>query len=172
MFVEIGQLMPANQRSNATRYSRKLILQILQEVYDSGSQQEVKEKYGLTGSTLTYWLNKYGGEKYEQIKRSKVSPAKKLQVIRAIRENRMTREEAAIFCKVSKITIREWLKDAPKEETDVDSFDQKGMPFTSETKQDKELADAQLKIRALETLIDIAEEKFKISIRKKPGAKQ
>jgi predicted RNA-binding protein len=36
----------------------------------------------------------------------------------------------------------------------------------------KALDEAQLKIKALNTLIDIAEDQFKIPIRKKPGAKQ
>ncbi len=34
------------------------------------------------------------------------------------------------------------------------------------------LQEAQLKIAALNTLIDVAEEQLKINIRKKPGAKQ
>jgi hypothetical protein len=37
---------------------------------------------------------------------------------------------------------------------------------------EQQLAEAQLKIRALETMIDIAEEQLKIDIRKKSGAKQ
>ena len=37
---------------------------------------------------------------------------------------------------------------------------------------EKQLEDARLKNIALDLLIDIAEEKLKISIRKKPGAKQ
>jgi len=37
---------------------------------------------------------------------------------------------------------------------------------------EKALEEAQLKIHALNTLIDVAEEQFKIAIRKKPGAKQ
>ena len=36
----------------------------------------------------------------------------------------------------------------------------------------KALEEAELKIKALNTLIDVAEEQFKIAIRKKPGAKQ
>jgi len=36
----------------------------------------------------------------------------------------------------------------------------------------KELMSAKLKIAALETMIDLAEEQFKINIRKKYGAKQ
>jgi transposase len=36
----------------------------------------------------------------------------------------------------------------------------------------QQLADANLKIAALNTLIDVAEEQLKINIRKKPGAKQ
>jgi hypothetical protein len=35
-----------------------------------------------------------------------------------------------------------------------------------------DLADAKLRVTALETVIDSAEEQFKISIRKKSGAKQ
>jgi transposase len=36
----------------------------------------------------------------------------------------------------------------------------------------KALEEAQMKIRALNTLIDVAEDQFKIAIRKKPGARQ
>jgi hypothetical protein len=36
----------------------------------------------------------------------------------------------------------------------------------------KALEEAELKIKALNTLIDVAEDQFKITIRKKPGAKQ
>jgi hypothetical protein len=36
----------------------------------------------------------------------------------------------------------------------------------------KKLQEAELKVKALNTMIDVAEEQFKISIRKKPGAKQ
>ena len=36
----------------------------------------------------------------------------------------------------------------------------------------QKLQEAELKVKALNTLIDIAEEQFKISIRKKPGARQ
>ena len=46
------------------------------------------------------------------------------------------------------------------------------MPNVITVDPQKELAEAKLKIAALETMIDIAEEQFKISIRKKPGAKQ
>ncbi len=46
------------------------------------------------------------------------------------------------------------------------------MPPVMTVNPEKELADAKLTIAALETMIDIAEEQFKISIRKKLGAKQ
>jgi hypothetical protein len=36
----------------------------------------------------------------------------------------------------------------------------------------KALQEAQMKIRALDTLIDVAEDQFKIAIRKKAGARQ
>ena len=172
MFVEIGQLMPSNKRTCGTRYSKKLRLQIVNEVENGTMQREIVEKYGITSGTLVRWMDLYGSEQYHQLKLTKVPKLKKSQVIRALKENRMTREEAAIFCKVRKRTISNWINEIVKKESDVNSFEKKAMPPTFQSSQEKELAAAQLKIKALETLIDIAEEKFKIPIRKKPGAKQ
>ena len=44
--------------------------------------------------------------------------------------------------------------------------------FTDEYFMKKALQEAELKIKALNTLIDVAEDQLKIDIRKKSGAKQ
>jgi transposase len=52
---------------------------------------------------------------------------------------------------------------------------QKKQPDLPDTETDalkKALEDARMKISALNTLIDVAEDQFKISIRKKAGARQ
>jgi TolA-binding protein len=49
-------------------------------------------------------------------------------------------------------------------------------PLSTDSRQvhqlQQQLAEAQLKIAALNTLIDVAEQQLKINIRKKPGARQ
>ena len=57
-----------------------------------------------------------------------------------------------------------------KEQSSEHSPDLKPTDETEVLRQ--KLADAELKIAALNTLIDVAEEQLKINIRKKPGAKQ
>ena len=57
------------------------------------------------------------------------------------------------------------------------SMDKEADPQPKEEDEEKKalqqaLEEAQLKIKALNTLIDVAEDQFKIPIRKKPGAKR
>jgi hypothetical protein len=52
------------------------------------------------------------------------------------------------------------------------STEQPGLPDPEKEALKKALAEAQLKISALNTLIDVAEDQFKIRIRKKAGARQ
>ena len=151
-------------------YSKDFIREVLKEYERGLSQKELIAKFKIGDSTLTEWLNRYGGATYAALKRSRVPASKKNQIIRAIKQNRMTQQEAAVCCKVQLKTIKTWLKEAARNE--INSFEKNEMPPAPQSSQERELAAAQLKIRALETMIDIAEEKFKIAIRKKPGAKQ
>jgi uncharacterized FlaG/YvyC family protein len=82
-------------------------------------------------------------------------------------------------------TITKWLRDSKRENEELvfsnkthmanKEDDQQPDPDPSKKTLEqvlKELEQEKLKVKALNTLIDIAEENFKISIRKKPGAKQ
>jgi hypothetical protein len=81
-------------------------------------------------------------------------------------------------------TIEGWIREIEQENTDLVVSNESWMKKTKSNKKDttqnnpdvkalqKALEDAQLKIAALNTLIDVAEEQLKINIRKKPGAKQ
>jgi hypothetical protein len=88
----------------------------------------------------------------------------------------MTKDEASLIYKVEKKTIGAWLRKAAQEDTDLTGPKQQDMTLkqTNDPDQDiqRQLMEAKLKIKALETMIDIAEGQFKIAIRKKPGAKQ
>ena len=77
-------------------------------------------------------------------------------------------------------TVGAWLREAQQENTDLGPCN--FIPPMAKQTQDKEsdevkalkkaLAEAELKVKALDTLIDIAEEQLKINIRKKSGARQ
>jgi hypothetical protein len=81
-------------------------------------------------------------------------------------------------------TIDRWIKELEQENTDLVASNEVWMKKNKSNKKDttqnsqdvkalqKALEDAQLKILALNTLIDVAEEQLQINIRKKPGAKQ
>jgi septation ring formation regulator EzrA len=79
-------------------------------------------------------------------------------------------------------TIRRWQKELKQENTELAASNPASMDKKpADTKPaapaevkalQKALQDAELKIAALNTLIDVAEEQLKINIRKKPGAKQ
>jgi transposase len=56
------------------------------------------------------------------------------------------------------------MKDKPEGQSDLPDPEKEALK--------KALEDAQLKISALNTLIDVAEDQFKIKIRKKAGARQ
>jgi transposase-like protein len=84
----------------------------------------------------------------------------------------------------SAVTIQRWIKELEQENTDLVASNEVWMKKIKSTKKDATqsntdikalqaaLEDAQLKVAALNTLIDVAEEQLKINIRKKPGAKQ
>jgi hypothetical protein len=81
-------------------------------------------------------------------------------------------------------TIKRWIKEIEQENTEIvvqtDELmakDKSAKGASTDQQADvkalqKALQEAQLKIAALNTLIDVAEEQLKINIRKKPGAKQ
>ena len=105
---------------------------------------------------------------------------KRQSVLRAI-ESGMRPKEAQIAFGISDVaTVRSWIREAKQENADL-SLCNATAPMAKQP-QDKEsdevkalkkaLAEAELKAKALDTLIDIAEEQLKVDIRKKSGARQ
>jgi hypothetical protein len=94
------------------------------------------------------------------------------------------REAMVTYGVKTSITIERWIKQLEQENTDLvvskEAWMKKNKSHKKSTTQSnpdvktlqKALEDAQFKIIALNTLIDVAEEQLNINIRKKPGAKQ
>lgn len=168
------------QKRVGGRFDKRLIMQVVIEVEEGLPRDEANTKYSLGKSTLDSWLLKYGSANYHKNKRKSYSSSLKRQVISAIKNNQMTYTEAMSPFKIDNLgTIRSWVIRSKKENDDICDLDNDKMgkkldnnpePTLEELKAALKLAE--LKIEALNTLIDIADDQFKINIRKKSGAKQ
>ncbi len=167
--------------SKQDRYDKRLILKIVKEIEEGLPRKEANRLYGLGKSTLNSWMKRYGSTEYHQnIKRRVYNNLQKRTIVTAIEQGRMSIKEAQIAydIKTGK-TIRDWMSQYKAEKVEVcienkfQMVQKKPTSKSSETAAlEKALQEAELKIKALNTLIDVAEDQLKIDIRKKSGAKQ
>lgn len=144
---------------------------------DAGlSCKEVRSKYQISDGTLNKWRARFSLS-HQPIKLKSYSSSQKRSVLRAIEQGMSVSQAAIAFGIVSAASIREWIKKAKAENAELVIIDMKKAPQNDPDDQDlhalkQQLAEAELKIKALETMIDVAEEHLKIDIRKKSGARQ
>ncbi len=161
-------------------YDKVLIKKVVKLVENGHNRQHLIKQYGMAESTLSDWMRHYGSVEYQKNKPRVYSKLQKRTICRAILNGQMTIKEA---CKSSNVKdvrlIRKWLKDLKAEKIDLYSenkdhqMQKRKQPKQTETEAlKKAMEEAELKIYALNTMIDIAEEELKIKIRKKSGAKQ
>lgn len=164
-----------------SRYDKRLILKIVKEVENGLPRKEAIRIYGLGKNTLGNWMRDYGSSEYhENIKRRSYTKLEKRTIITAIEQGRLSIKEAKIAynIKTEKI-IRGWLLQYKSEKVEICIENTSPMAREKSSLKDlekealqKALQEAELKIKALNTLIDVAEDQLKIDIRKKSGAKQ
>lgn len=157
-------------RRKFQHYSKEFIAEVLAELESGVSRRVACEKRGLDGSLLCGWVSRYGSEALRNMGKPSFTEQQRRGIVRKILGGEMTIQEAMLAHTVAKNTLRNWIRQSKAEETDIDSK-QSAMPASNDSLA-QDLQNARLKILALETLIDVAEEELKIKIRKKPGAKQ
>lgn len=165
---------------NRPHFNKQLIRQIVDSVERGATRKEVINRYGMTKSTLSDWMREYGSPVYHASQRP-LSISDRRSMVRGIEEGKMTIEEAKLaFGIPSTRIVKKYLRDTEKEKAELqrlstlmDKNEARSEAISSEDTEalKKALQEAELKIKALNTLIDVAEDQFKISIRKKPGAK-
>jgi transposase-like protein len=161
--------------------SKQTILEIVRSVERGASRKEVTKRYGVSKSSVSEWMREYGSASYKaRIRPLNVSDRRSL--VRSVEEGRMTLLEAkTAYNLISTDTVRRYMREAEKEKAELHRIatcmDKNEVRSEAISTEDLEalkraLEEAELKIKALNTLIDVAEDQFKIAIRKKPGAKQ
>jgi transposase-like protein len=176
---------PVGRFVHGGHYDKKFIAKIVDEVLKGKPKRLVQIKYGLKRTTLIGWLKDTDLSVTASQIGPRVSMDLKRSVVRSVVNRRLSMREAQLKYGIkSAATIQRWIKELEQENTDLVAPNEVWMKKIKSTKKDatqsntdikalqEALEDAQLKVAALNTLIDVAEEQLKINIRKKPGAKQ
>jgi transposase len=167
--------------SNSTRYDKRLIKRIVKEVEEGMPRKEANRIYGLGKKALDRWMNRYGSENYHQnLKRRIYTKLQKRSAVAAIEQGLMSIKEAQIAYNIGSVQIiKDWLllykdeKLAILQEHEIPMAAKKQLKKTTGKEAlKKALNEAELKIKALNTLIDVAGESLNTDLRKKFGAKQ
>jgi len=170
------------RENNRKHYDKRLILEIVKQVEDGMPRQLAREKYDLGKSSLSTWLKAYGSKTYHAHKRKTYTNLEKSTIVAAVEQGRMSIKQAQIaYCVRSEKSIRDWVNKSILEKGKFSVSIKADMSKRKKTTEEinpveadlqKALQEAQLKIIALNTLIDVAEEQLKIDIRKKSGARR
>ncbi|NWJ50594.1 MAG: hypothetical protein HXX14_16740 [Bacteroidetes bacterium] len=141
------------------------------------SIKEVMQKYEvLDASTVLNWLKRYSSEYRENYMRVLLSVSDRRQIAYKVESGVMSIEEATTRYRVQQRTIKSWIKlytCIPKLVDTMAKNEQSQSGSSEQTKAlQKQIEQLKLKVEALETMIDIAEDQLKIDIRKKSGTKQ
>lgn len=169
-----------NQRKKRLVLSVFEIKKIVKEIEAGFSQKAAIAKYGISHAAVSSWMNKFGSTEYKAQRKRSYSITQKRSAVRAF-ESGMTSLQAANAWGVRDSSlIRQWKAIFDRENADISLTNPPIMDQNPPAQSDSEevralkkaLADSQMQLKALNTLIDVAEEMLKVDIRKKPGAKQ
>ena len=179
--VQKDQEFNAQTRQKQGRYDKRLILKIVSDIESGHPRKELQDQYGLGKRSIDRWMKDYGSIHYkDNIKRKSYSKLQKRTIVSAIEQGRMSIQEVqdAYGIKNSNL-IRDWILQFKNENDQLCELNGQVMSKnltknigSNELALEKALEEAELKIKALNTLIDLAEEQLNIDIRKKSGAKQ
>ncbi|PRD44534.1 hypothetical protein [Sphingobacterium haloxyli] len=169
------------QLESTPYYDKSVIKKSLFLLKKGHSKRSICKQLGVGYQALSKWIVKYGVEDPTASRYTKLSPIQRRSIALQILQGSLTIPEAnAIYHIQGHDTIAKWVRLVKKENVDisvlkVDIVQEENLskPEHGELEALKTaLAEAQLKITALNTLIDVAEEQLNINIRKKSGAKQ
>jgi transposase len=166
-------------RYKGCHFSKPVILEIVKHVESGVSRTVIVKRYKISRTTISEWMRDYGSAAYHAANERR--QVNKTSILRAVMDKRMTVKEAMIAFRVTSSTIHGWIKAHKVEKGELAPImrkrksakeNQNENASEREKALEKALELSQLQVKALNTMIDIAEDKFKIAIRKKAGANQ
>jgi hypothetical protein len=157
--------------------------EIVKSIESGTPRSVIAYQYGVSRAAIGKWMRSYGSQEYQAKQLgTHLTEVEKRSIVRQVEQGVLTPYAARKVYGLNGNVLNKWLKTSLKENVELaiyDPFEMKGTPAGQPDLPDPEkealkkaLEDAQLKISALNTLIDVAEDQFKIKIRKKAGARQ
>jgi transposase-like protein len=171
----MSAVKPPERRARNAHYPIALRQEAVRLVGTGLSLQAVTAQFGLGKTTLRKWLRRAEVAPTLLMRPPRLTPAQKHLLVRELRDGRLTEDEALRKYGVClKRTLRAWVAaqtaadatDLPPQESRPDPAD---LPEAATLAT--QLRQAQWQLEALHTLIDQAEARYHIAIRKKAGAK-
>lgn len=167
----------SERKSNQQKFDKRLIRHVLSLIEQGVPRRDIMNEYGMSTGTLIRWMQ---GQNVATVKYVSYTQAEKRSVVRAVEEGMSIKQAQIAFNIYSGSVIRKWIRIFKEENSEIHLSKPLEMARESKNQSDnkelqalqKALMEANLKIKALDTMIDIAEEQLKIDIRKKSGAKQ
>lgn len=148
---------------------------VVEQVEQVGSVMLICERLGLTKKTVTSWMKIYRSADYQSTRLARRSLVERNRIAREVISGKISMEEVQLKYGITcRETLSSWIRQYRKSQPDL----QQAILETSQLKEflplptTDDMRLAELKIRALETMLDIASKAFDVDIRKKFGAKQ
>ncbi|SEM86238.1 hypothetical protein SAMN05216436_108138 [bacterium A37T11] len=168
--------------SKRSYYDKATIKKSLSALEKGATWDVVCNKYGMSSGTLSKWVHKYGNPESTLKNRASLTLLQRRSIVSSIQQGLMTIEQAkATYGIKGHDTIQKWIRLFKEDNIDICGLKEEALkeqesisePSSAEVKMlRKELEESQLKVAALNILIDTAQEQLKINIRKKSGAGQ
>jgi transposase len=183
MKKEEGQKEGFIRISGQGGFQTNLRAELIKSIESGVPRSVIAYQYGMSRATLCKWMQNHGSQDHRDKQRgNRLTDIEKRSIVRQVEQGVLTPYAARQSYGLSGNTLSKWLKASVKENAELavyDPFEMKDTPVGQPDLPDPEkealkkaLEEAQLKISALNTLIDVAEGQFKIRIRKKAGARQ
>src|SRR5690349_16329644 len=120
------------RRTMRPRFEKSVILEVVRRRESGESSKVLCLEFGVANTTLFDWMERYGSTRYHAQKIRMVERHEIRTVVRAVREGRMSRQDAAAKCGVSVGTVKGWMRNpkyndegpavpSPGSATEVDS---------------------------------------------------
>jgi len=167
----------SKRTSKTQKFDPRLVTHIVQLAEKGIPRKDLSNTYGVTCGTVGAWIAKHSTI---LSKRRIYTLSEKRSVVRAVNSGMSVRKAMVAYNISSKSSVLKWIKNISEENTEISISNPIEMPKNPTLKSEnaeiialrKALEEANMKNRALNTLIDVAEEQLKIDIRKKSGARQ
>src|SRR5665213_2139223 len=146
--------------------------ELIRSIEEGVPRSVIVYQYGVSRSTLCDWMRNHGSKEYQAKQRgNQLTEVEKRSIVRQVEQGELTPHAARKAYGLSGNTLKKWLNASLKENVELavyDPFEMKsnpdGQPDLPDPEKEalkKALEEAQLKISALNTLIDVAEDQFK-----------